>query len=182
VKFSPGLFREPRADAPEGEGLLAALRRGGIISGIPGSDKSEVLREVVSRIPLPDGFDRSVLLQLFLAREAAGTTAVGDGIAIPHPRHPVVLALAQASLSLCFLDQPVDFGAADHQPVQTLFVLISPTIRTHLRMLARVACALRDESLRTAVKRRGTQEEIVRAIERVEESFGREVSSSQGPE
>jgi PTS system nitrogen regulatory IIA component len=114
---------------------------------------------------------RSVLHQLFLARESIGSTAVGEGIAIPHPRHPVVLPVGRPMLTLCFLDQPIDFGALDHQPVHTLFVLVSPTIRAHLRMLARIACALRDEGFRAVLKRRASANEILREAQRVADSF-----------
>lgn len=173
VKFSPDLFRDSSGagDAAASEGLIGALERGGIFTGVAGSDKRLVLKEVVERMRLPEGFDRSVLLELFLAREAAGSTGVGDGIAIPHPRHPVVLPVGRPTLTLCFLDRPVDFGAADRQSVHTLLVLVSPTIRAHLRMLARVACALRDEPLRAVLKKRGSPEEILREIRRVEEAF-----------
>ena len=182
VKFSPDLFRNTSGsgESAVGEGLIEALNLGGIISGLSGSDKSEVLKEIVGRMHLPEGFDRSVLHQLFLAREAAGSTAVGDGIAIPHPRHPVVLPVGRPTLTLCFLERPVDFGAADRQPVHTLFVLVSPTIRAHLRMLARIACALRDEPLRAVLKRRGTPEEILREARRVEETFERNPVDSRG--
>jgi PTS system nitrogen regulatory IIA component len=173
VKFSPELVRDPSAGPAVGEELAKALEAGGILTAIPGSDKSGVLREIVERLHLPDGFDRSVLHQLFLARESLGSTAVGEGIAIPHPRYPVVLPVARPMLTLCVLDQPIEFGAADRQPVHTLFVLISPTIRSHLRMLARIACALRDEQLRSVLKRRGSIEEILREIHRVENRFGR---------
>jgi len=173
VKFSPDLFRDSSGsgEAAASEGLIEALQRGGIFSGVGGSTKHEVLKEVVERMHLPEGFDRSVLYELFLAREAAGSTGVGDGIAIPHPRHPVVLPVGRPMVTLCFLDRPVDFGAADRQPVHTLLVLVSPTIRAHLRMLARVACALRDEPLRAVLKRHGSPAEIQRELRRVEETF-----------
>ena len=170
VKFSPDLFRDPSRARPTGAGLLEALQIGGIVAGLRGSDKQEVLREVVERLRLPGDFDRSILHELFLAREAAGSTAVGDGIAIPHPRYPVVLPEGRPMLTLFLLERPVDFGALDRQPVHTLFVLVSPTIRAHLSMLARIACALRDEQFRTILKRRGSTEEILREVQRVEDS------------
>ncbi|MGO9467022.1 MAG: PTS sugar transporter subunit IIA [Isosphaeraceae bacterium] len=173
VKFSPDLFRDSAGagEAVANDTLIESLERGGILSGVCGLDRREVLKEVVERMPLPAGSDRSVLLELFLAREAAGSTAVGDGIAIPHARHPIVLPVGKPMLTLCYLDRPLDFGAADRQPVHTLFVLISPTIRSHLRMLARVACALRDEPLRAVLKRHGSPVEVLREIRRVEETF-----------
>jgi PTS system nitrogen regulatory IIA component len=180
VKFDPDLFRDPSHDAPSDEALADALRRGGIVFDLLGSEKPAVLREVVDRMPLPEGFDRSVLHQLFVARESIGSTAVGDGIAIPHPRHPVVLPVGRPVLMLCLLDHPIGFGAVDRQPVHTLFVLVSPTIRAHLRMLARIACALRDATLRAALKRRASAEEILRELERVEDSFQRRSVNTQG--
>ena len=101
-----------------------------------------------NNISLAEGSDSDLLLQLFLAREAMGSTAMGNGVAIPHPRHPVVLPVSKPLLSLCFLAEPIDFGAPNGEPVHTLFVLLSPTIQTHLQMLARVACLLRDERFR----------------------------------
>jgi PTS system nitrogen regulatory IIA component len=173
VKFSPDLFRASSGsdDADVGDNLVEALQRGGIVSGVSGSDKRQVLKELVERMRLPEGFDRSMLTELFLAREAAGSTGVGDGIAIPHPRNPVVLPVGRPTLTICFIDPPVDFGAADRQPVHVLLVLVSPTIRAHLRMLARVACALRDEPLRAVLKRRGNPAEILREVRRVEAVF-----------
>ncbi len=173
VKFDPDLFRDPEGGTTTGEGLVEALSIGGILTDVSGSGKAEVLQRIVERMPLPENFDRSVLSQLLMARESAGSTAVGGGIAIPHPRHPVVLPVGSPSLTLCFLTQPIPFGAADQQPVDTLFVLVSPTIRAHLRMLARIACLLRDEPFRAVLKKRGSAAEILAAVRRAEDAFGR---------
>jgi PTS system nitrogen regulatory IIA component len=167
VKFAADLFRDPSGGPSTGERLTDALQLGGIVTGLPGSNKDEVLRMVVEKLRLPDDFDRSMLLQLFLSREAAGSTAAGDGIAIPHPRYPVVLPDGRPALTLFFLEHPIDFGALDRQPVHTLFVLVSPTIRAHLRMLARIACALRDERFRVVLKRGGSKEDILLAVEQL---------------
>jgi PTS system nitrogen regulatory IIA component len=181
VKFDPDLFRDTEGGTTTGERLAEALSIGGIITGLAGSDKSEILQKVVDRMQLPAGFDRSVLTQLLLARESAGSTAVGGGIAIPHPRHPVVLPVGRPSLTLCFLDKPIPFHAPDEQPVDTLFVLVSPTIRVHLRMLARIACVLRDESLLAVLKRRGNALEILQEVRRVEDAFARSAVEERAP-
>ncbi len=173
LDISPEIF----AGTPVGSGahleLTDALEAGGIVYGLGGRDKPSVLREVVAALPLPDEFDRESLLELFLAREATGSTGVGDGIAIPHPRHPVVLPVGRPCLSLDFLAHPVDFGAADQEAVHTLFVLISPTTRVHLQMLARIACLLRDEGFRDLLKRRRSREEILAETRRIESAFDR---------
>ena len=136
-----------------------------------GRDKTAVLRAVVEAMQLPADFDRAPLVELFLSREQLGSTGVGDGIAIPHPRHPVILPVNRPNVTICFLAQPLEFGSADKKPVDTLFVLISPTIRIHMQMLARISRALADSPVRQLLRSRGTDSEILSAIRRIEESF-----------
>lgn len=173
LNISPDFFQGTPVGASARLGLAEALELGGVHYEMGGSDQSSVLKRVVANLPLPAGFDREVLLQLFLARESTGSTGVGDGIAIPHPRHPVVLPVGRPLLALYFLERPVDFGAADRQQVHVLFVLISPTVRLHLHMLARISCLLRDEPFRGVLKRHGSREEVLREARRVEAAFER---------
>ena len=84
-------------------------------------------------LALPSNSDRESIAQLILTREALGSTAIGEGIAIPHVRRPILLNISSPAISLCFLDKPVDFGAFDGQPVFAIFLLISPTARMHRR-------------------------------------------------
>ena len=165
IKFSPALLK---IDAYERPSLRDALEFGGIVENVAGTDKASVLRNVVADLPLPEGFDREGLCGLLVAREANATTAVGDGIAIPHARHPMILSIERPILRLCFLAQGVDFGAADRQPVRTLFVLVSPTIRSHLSVLAKISQALRDEAFRNAVLTRAGGEKILAEAARLE--------------
>jgi nitrogen PTS system EIIA component len=181
VHFNPDLFQEQSQSRSTGQGLVEALQAGNIVVGLGGLEKKAVLQAVVEKMSLPEGFDRTGLCELFLARESAGSTAIGDGIAIPHPRYPVVLPVGHPTLTLCFLNPPVDFGAPDGQPVDTLFLLVSPTIRAHLGMLARIACAIRDERLRAALKRRGSRAEILKELSRVEDSFDRSATDATEP-
>jgi PTS system nitrogen regulatory IIA component len=96
------------------------------------------------------------------------TTAIGNGIALPHVRNPIVLHVDRPLVTLCFLATPIDFGALDGQPVRVLFSLICPTVRSHLQMLSRLSFALRDESFRAIVMRRAPREQILQEAQRVE--------------
>ncbi len=151
--------------------LGQALRVGGVHYGIVGNNREEVLRAVVALMKLPGDLDRDTLLDVLLAREAAGSTAVGDGIAIPHVRQPVAFNEAVASVALCFLEKPVDYGAADGKPIHILFTIVSPTIHVHLQLLAKLATALHDPGFKAAVLRHAPADEILRELGRVEESF-----------
>ncbi|HEY3451536.1 MAG TPA: PTS sugar transporter subunit IIA [Myxococcales bacterium] len=161
------LFRDE--DSPKNlPSLVQALTAGGIHFHIKGKDRETVLRAVVGLYKLPDELDREMLLQVMLAREASGSTAVGHGIAIPHVRQPIALPGGSPVIALCFLDDPIDFGAADHQPVHTLFSIISSTIHGHLQLLARLSAALHDAAFKAALLRRAPAEEILREAARLE--------------
>jgi len=123
-------------------------------------------------VRLPD-IDKETLLQVMLAREAAGTTGIGNGIAIPHVRHPIVMGGTRSSVALCFLEKPVDFHAVDGGLVHTLFLMISTTVRSHLQSLAQLSSALRDPTFKDAILSRASTDEILREAGRVESSFPR---------
>src|SRR5207302_1584437 len=87
----------------------------------------QVNEAVVGAMPLPAGLDRNFLMQVFLSRESLGSTGVGDGIALPHPRYPMVLPIERPFITVNFLEQPIPYASADGKPVHTLFALLSPT-------------------------------------------------------
>ncbi|MGB5106695.1 MAG: PTS sugar transporter subunit IIA [Candidatus Zixiibacteriota bacterium] len=153
--------------------LAAALEIGGIFHNVVASDRESALRAVVKNLPLPEDADPEFLFEVLLARESLGSTGIGDGIAIPHVRNPVVLHVNQPIVSLCFLDTPIDFGAIDGQPVFALFGLISPTVRIHLHILSRLAFGLQDQGFKAAVKRKAPAAEILNEARRVEAAIER---------
>ena len=59
---------------------------------------------------------REFLYQILLARESLGSTGIGDGVAIPHVRNPVVLHVSEPVVTLSFLETPIDFHALDGKP------------------------------------------------------------------
>jgi PTS system nitrogen regulatory IIA component len=152
-------------------GLAEALNAGGIFYGLQGDDKAAVLGAIVNSLALPSKTDRESLAQLLLAREAFGSTAIGEGIAIPHVRRPILLNTSSPAISLCFLEKPVDFGAFDGQPVFAIFLLISPTARMHLHLLSRLSFALHDLQLKAALVHRAARDEILAEFERVERAI-----------
>ncbi len=169
LNVSPEIFGN--ADETSGAAqpsLVEALREGGIHHGVAGCEKTEVLRAVVGLMPLPAQVDRGFLLEMLLARESLGSTGIGDGIAIPHVRNPIVLQIPRAMITLCFLESPIDFEAIDGKPVGVLFTILSPTVRAHLHILSRLAFLLRDDAFRALLSERAGPEEILDAFGRLE--------------
>ena len=155
------------ADEPA-PSLARALRVGGVPRDVPASDRDSALRAVVERTPMPETVDREWLIEILVARENTLSTAIGDGIAIPHVRQPVVAPGVPAAVSVSYLRTPIAFGAPDAKPVKTIFLIVSPTVRTHLQMLAHLARALLDPAFRGAVDRQAPAEDLAAAAARLE--------------
>jgi PTS system nitrogen regulatory IIA component len=172
VRVSLDLFDHLDAEPEAVPSLAEAMEAGGIHYHLQDTSKARALRALVQVLPLPAEVDRELLLRLFLAREASASTAIGDGIAIPHVRNPIVLHVVRPAVTLAFLSQPVDFGALDGKPVHVLFSIISPTTRSHLQLLSRLSFALHDGKLRQTVARQAPAEEIMQEVRRVETGIG----------
>jgi len=168
MNVSPDIFAEPESSATPLPSLVEALQAGGIFYRIGGTEKESVLRAVVETLRLPEEVDRGFLLRVLLARETLESTGIGDGIAIPHVRNPVVLHVARPLITLCFLEQAVEFGALDGKPVSIVFSLISPTVRAHLRLLSRLSFALQDPRFKAVLQRQSARDEIFAEAHRIE--------------
>ncbi len=180
IKFSAEVFDRLRSEDEPVPSLVEALEAGGIHDHIKVADKEHALRAVVEILPLPDEVDRELLLRLFLAREASATTAIGDGIAIPHVRNPIVLHVERPMVTLCFLEQAVEYGALDGKPVYVLFSLISPTVRGHLQTLSRLSFALHDEKFKAVILGRGGRDAILQEARRLESALIARATGSSG--
>jgi len=151
--------------------LVDAIERGGIFYRVGGHDRITALKFVVECLRLPPEADKESFHRILLAREELASTGVGDGIAIPHVRTPVILHIDTPQLALCFLEHPVEFGALDGHPVYALFTLISPTIKSHLHLLSRLAFALLDAEFKDAVRNRALRATLLDCATRAEEKI-----------
>jgi len=163
INVSTEMFAEPAGGAEVMPDFVDSLEAGGIFYRLEGDNKEAALRSVVDVMKLPPDMDRELLYRVLLARESMASTGVGEGIAIPHVRNPIVLSVNHPAICLCFLEKPIEFDAIDGLPVHTLFTLVSPTVRIHLYMLSRIAHALRDPVFKEVVSRQGSRDEILAA-------------------
>ena len=171
LKLPQALFYGENEQHERMPSFADSLAIGGIFHAVGGSDKPSVLRAIVDLLKLPDSVNRESLYRMLIAREALASTAVGDGIAIPHPRNPIVLRVIQPLVTLCLLKQPVNFGALDGQPVYALFTLVSSAPRIHLHLLARLSYILRQNSFKTLLAGRAAAAAILAEVQRAEASI-----------
>lgn len=168
VKVAPELLEQFKTRTDNAPSLADALEAGGIRRLPEARDKDGVLAALSEALPLAEQRERQRLLELFQAREASGSTAIGGGIALPHVRNPIVLHVAQPLITLGFLERPVEFGAADGVPVSILFAMICPTVRSHLQMLMRLSFALQDPAFHAVITRQARRDEVLREARRID--------------
>ncbi|MFQ5849435.1 MAG: PTS sugar transporter subunit IIA [Candidatus Binatia bacterium] len=135
-----------------------------IIPSLKGTDKNAVLEEMAELAASHDQFtDSQRLLEILLAREKIGSTAIGEGVAIPHGKVPGVQRVFAV-----FARSPrgIDFQAQDGSLTYLFFLLIAPEDSTsdHLKALARVTRLLKNGAFRTRLTEGRTREEILSAI------------------
>ena len=134
------------------------------LDALPGSSKKDVieyLAEVVAsagRADTPEGLAGDAI-----AREETAPTGIPGGIAIPHCRSPHVLA---PSLGFARLAEAVDFGAADEQAADLVFMIAAPAGAddVHLQLLAKLARGLMNTEFTDALRKATTEEEVARLV------------------
>jgi PTS system nitrogen regulatory IIA component len=135
------------------------LDRRAITPRLTARTKRQALSLVAETAARRFGLDAGVALDALLAREQAGSTGVGAGVAVPHAR---IKGLERMRGLFVRLETPVDYDAVDGAPVDLIFALFAPPEAgsEHLRALARVARLLRQSDLREQVRHARTTDAI----------------------
>jgi nitrogen PTS system EIIA component len=153
--------------------LTDLIRLGGIHYALPGRTIPDILRNALAGFRTPEGLSREDLLATLIDREAMMTTAVGRGIAIPHPRTPIITKVEDARVAVFFLKEPADFGALDGRPVHTLFLLLAENPRRHLEVLSKISYLCQLPEFLALLEARRPEEEIFAFVRAREQEWRR---------
>lgn len=152
-QIGDSLFNETQIYPPKGEKeereatsrggmqhfcLYRAIHQGDIFSTISGSTKEEIIRNTTKAVAQKLNVDPEVLSELLIDREELMSTALNNGIAIPHTRD----FLRKGPLDMVFVvypEKPIEYGALDGMPVYALFFLFAGNDKGHLQLLAKLA-------------------------------------------
>ena len=181
--FSPAIYAKVNGGelTPAATHLTDALESGGVLRDVSGSDLRTVLTNTMDGLPIPESVSHEELVELFLARESLGSTAVGGGIAIPHPRQPVLLTVRGPLVRLCYLSEALDIPSPDGKPVDKLFLMICPTAHEHLQLLARLGVLLQNGSVRQALDAKLDGQSLFDIFRAVGEQFHGTKVANGGP-
>jgi len=144
------------------------IHRGGILKNVEGSTTSEIYKNIVQMIDLPDCMDREQVYNALCAREEILSTAVGNGIALPHARAPIMKDENDQRICVAYLKQPINMNAPDERFVHVMFVLLTQNPQDHLKVLSTLAGLFRDVSFRKALENNASEAELINLIREIE--------------
>jgi len=128
------------------------------------------IEQMVSQINFEKNVDSEIIVQLLKSRESIMSTAIGNGISLPHPRVPLMVGKNKPLINFFFPVNSLDLKSIDGKPVHTLILLISQTIKQHLSLIAHLSFLLSKETFRFALENRLESNEILDIMIKIEET------------
>lgn len=151
--------------------IMDFLSKKAIVTDIKSTKKEDVIRELVDALIEAGDIEkrsRNKLIDSLMSREALGSTAIGQGIAIPHAKSDCVEKLVAAfGLS----NKGVDFDSLDGEPAYIFFLLVAPqdSAGPHLKALARISRLLKDKYFRDTLRTCEDDKAIIKIIAQEDE-------------
>ncbi|MDR0247137.1 MAG: PTS sugar transporter subunit IIA [Burkholderiales bacterium] len=130
--------------------ILSLLTPAHIETDVAARNRSELFAEI-GAIFVREGLTAKPLIDALETREKLGSTALGQGVAIPHGR---IKNLEQPRAAFLRTQSPIHFDAPDKKPVDLFFVLLVPEHATeqHLQLLSELAQLVGDRALRDSLR------------------------------
>jgi PTS system nitrogen regulatory IIA component len=142
-----------------------------VIPALSSREKNAALQEMADSLVANYPFlKKERVFEVLLEREKISTTAIGEGVAIPHGKLPGV----ERVLGVFARSQEgVDFASLDSAPTHLFFVLIAPenAAADHLKALARISRLLKDEAFRRRLMEGKSSQEIFQIIAEEDQKF-----------
>lgn len=146
--------------------IMDFLSKKAILIDIKSVKKEEVIGELVDALITADEIEkrcRNKLIDALMTRESLGSTAIGQGIAIPHAKSDCVDKLIAA---FGISKKGVDFDSLDGEPAYIFFLLVAPqdSAGPHLKALARISRLLKDKYFRDSLRACTDDKSILKII------------------
>ena len=140
------------------------LKKESVIPNLYSKTKSEVIRELSEKVAtIYPNFNRENLISVLLEREKLCSTAVDEGVAIPHGKMSGISSIIVAfGRSI----EGIDFESLDGNPTHLFILLIAPenSSGVHLKLLARISRIFKNPDFRSRITKAGSQDEIYELI------------------
>ena len=168
AQMDAGMTAHREAD-PQGAIVMDLVREELVTTSLAARTKNSVLRELVGMAQRSGLlYDEHALLEALIGRESMSSTAVGGGIAIPHPRKPLPYAVAEPILVVAITPQGIGYGGPDGGTTDLFFMTCSQDDRHHLHVLARLCRMLNDKTFPGLLREASSAGEIMGLLQKRE--------------
>ena len=140
------------------------IKRGGVYRDVEGNTPEEVYKNVSGLIKLPATLSAQTAYDALCSREKLMSTAVGNGIALPHARNPILKSEDDQRIAVVYLKEPIDMNAPDGCKVFVMFILFAENSQSHLFMLASLVEIFKDTQFKKLLEARADEDELLKAI------------------
>ncbi len=136
----------------DADNIIKLIHKGGIIKDVEGTTPQEIYAKISKMIDLPDCMTSEQVYNALCAREEILSTAVGNGIALPHARAPIMKNEEDQRICIVYPKNPIEMQAPDERSVFVMFVLLTYNPQVHLKVLSSLANLFRETSFRKALE------------------------------
>jgi PTS system nitrogen regulatory IIA component len=150
------------------DSLAQLVMRGGIYYDILGSNKEEIISKIIESIPVLSAQKREALLKAVMEREALISTGIEKGIALPHPRIPMIADNEEPFVVIAFPAGKLDWGTPDGSEVHTVFLIVSKSPKQHTGVLSKIKYLCQQETFYNLISANAPKDVIISAIEEAE--------------
>ncbi len=150
------------------------LCKSAVSNDLKSTTKADLIAEMVGLLVEAGAIDKkhkAKIIESLMARESLGSTAIGQGIAIPHAKSEYVSEMVS---SLAVSKKGINFDSLDGEPAYIFFLLVSPvdSAGPHLKALARVSRLLKDKFFRDSLKNTKTSKDIIELVAQEDARIG----------
>lgn len=143
------------------------IKKGGVIFDAEGDSTVELYKVIAESQELPDYLTREQLYTELVKREELMCTAVGNGMALPHPRYPLLKNEDDQRIIVCYPKKTFAMASPDAKPVFVFFAILSCSSKVHMKILSKLAFLIQNGEFRKILAQKPSAEVLAEAADRI---------------
>jgi len=144
--------------------IAEMIHNGGVYTDVEGKTPQEIYKKISNMIKLPDGVTAEQVYNSLCDREKVLSTAVGNGIALPHARSPIMKNVNKQMICVVYLKEPINMSAPDDRMVYVMFVLLTQNSQVHIQVLKQLANCIKSMRFRKALERKADEANLLAVL------------------
>jgi len=144
--------------------IAEMIHNGGVYKDVEGNTPQEIYKKISNMIKLPDGVTAEQVYNSLCEREKVLSTAVGNGIALPHARSPVMKNVDKQMICVVYLKTPLNMDAPDDRLVYVMFILLTQNSQEHILVLKNLAKLFNSLRFRKALEKQAGEPDLLAVL------------------